>query len=861
MPAAKIVMLNLSFYGWGNGSFFRRARRARAVAAASPCGGRLNWPAGGSGFGEKSIVADTRIEPPEIFQRIYEPPPVSGRAVVWAPAPQAEEFTPRQSRAEDTERQPFWKPNLAGISWLTIGFGLCVDGLLVTIAPTHQGYGLALFWVAIIVPFAVFATILMAAQPSPRLRIFLISAIGLYPSIMYRLSSPLVLGGYDEHLHEQELLNLLRGSGLFASNPMLAVGPNYPGLEVFTGALIRLSGVPVILGESLVVLLCRLLLVLTIYHAALTISPERRVASLAVIFYAVSPQFYFFNSQFAYQTMSLTLGLAGLFLLRRAQLADNTVTARRFSVAAILALLGTVVTHHLTSWIVLAFLVFWTLITPSGKRKILFRAASIMAVAVAGWTVLIWQGLADYLGPIFSADLAQFNAFIAGTSKRNVFGDAGGTGVTPLWERAVLILYALICTFMAVMVAWILIKKAFRTRDRILGLLAILCLASPITLATHFVPSAASLGDRASTFFFLPLALSSSLVVMRDPRVMQYMTHRRRRTSLPVSALIAVTSIAYIGGVMLGSGPDWQKIPGHYLVSADPRTQDPDTLAAVQWAAKNLPPGSPIVADRVPADLLASQARLFPVTEPVSVLEPASIYFSTKWTSTQDNIIDALQIRYIYVDTRLQNSLPHVGFYFYNGESLRPRRISAQSLTKFTAVHKLKLVYHNEFVRIYDTGSLDRQPVVDGFTGDHHMGLGTPADAALGFLAAGLAFLIRRRLRRLRPVFSDLGLYGTTIMLMSVIIFVAGILFALRAMPGPGFAAGAAGALVVLTLTGRLVTHKRLMPRFSVPPRLNLYVALGILLAAAGIAVAIRAAWLVDVQAVQAAAHSAMAGN
>jgi hypothetical protein len=817
-------------------------------------------------------VADTRIEPPEIFQRIYEPPPVSGPAMIWVPVPQAEEFTPRpedfpprRSGAKDTERQPFWKLNLAGMAWLAIGFGLCVDGLLVTVAPAHQGYALALFWIGIIVPFAVCATILMAAQPSSRLRIFLISAIGLYPSIMYRLLSPLVLGGYDEHLHEQELLNLLRGSGLFAPNPILAVGPNYPGLEVFTGALIRLSGLPVILGESLVVLLCRLLLVLTIYHAALTVSPDRRVASLAVIFYAVSPQFYFFNSQFAYQTMSLTLGLAGLFLLRRAQLADNTAAARRFSVAAILALLGTVVTHHLTSWIVLTFLAFWTLITPSGERKILFRAASIMAAAVAGWTVLIWQGLADYLGPIFSADLAQFNAFIAGTSKRNVFGDAAGTGATPLWERAVLILYALICTLMAIAAAWILIKKAFRARDRMLGLLAILCLVSPITLATHFVPAAASLGDRASTFFFLPLALSSSLVVMRDPRVMQAVTHRRRRASLPVSVLIALTSIAYIGGVMLGSGPDWQKIPGHYLVSADPRTQDPYTLAAVQWAAKNLAPGSRIVADRVPADLLASQARLFPVTEPVSksqvVFEPASIYFSSKWTATQGTIISTLQIQYIYVDMRLQNSLPLVGFYFYNGESLKPHPILSEDLTKFATVPGLTSVYQNEFVRIYKTGRLDTEPVVDGFTGDHHMGVGTPADAALGFLVAGLAFLIRRRLRRLGPVFSGLGPYGATIMLMSVVIFVAGISFALRAMPGPGFAAGAAGALVILTLADRLLTHKRLLPRLVVPPRLNLYVVLGILLAAAGIAVAIRAAWLVDVQAVQAAAHAAMAGN
>jgi hypothetical protein len=806
-------------------------------------------------------VADTRIEPPEIFQRIYEPPPVVGPAVVWAPAPQAEEFTPQRSHPKDTERQPFWRPNLAAIAWLAIGFGFCVDGLMVTIAAVHQGYALTLFWVAIVVPFVVFATILMAAQPSPRLRIFLISAIGLYPSIMYRLSSPLVLGGYDEHLHEQELLNLLRGSGLFAPNPMLGVGPNYPGLEVFTGALIRLSGVPVILGESLVVLLCRLLLVLTIYHAALTVSPERRVASLAVIFYAVSPQFYFFNSQFAYQTMSLTLGLAGLFLLRRAQLADDTVTVRRFWLAGILALLGTVVTHHLTSWIVLTFLVFWTLITPSGKRMILFRAASIMTVAVAGWTILIWQGLADYLGPIFSADLAQFNAFIAGTSKRNVFGDAAGAGVTPLWERAILVLYALICAFTAITVAWILISKAFRTRDRMLGFLAVLCLASPVTLATHFVPSAASLGDRASTFFFLPLALSCTLVVLRDPRVIHNVTHRRRRVSLPVSVLIAVTSIAYMGGVMLGSGPDWQKIPGHYLVSADPRTQDPDTLAAVQWAAKHLPPGSRIVADRVPAVLLASQARLTPVTVPVFGDFPAGLYFSSRWTTTQTAIVEGLNIQYIYVDMRLDTSLPRVGFYFYNGESFKPRPISRQDLAKFTTETQLTNVYQDGPVSIYDTGSLDKHPVLYGFTGDHHMGMGASADAALGFLVAGLGFLVRRWLRRFRPVFGDIGPYGTTIALIPVVIFAAGILFALRAMPGPAFSAGIVGALVILTLADRLLGHKRILPRLPMPSRLNLYMVLGILLAAVGIAVAVRAAWLVDIQAVHAAARSATIGN
>ena len=115
----------------------------------------------------------------------------------------------------------------------------------------------------------------------------------------------------------------IAGSGLFSPNPVLQVSPFYPGLELFTGVGIRLTGLPVVLAESLVILLCRLLLVLIIYHAALLVSPSRRGASLVVAFYAVSSEFYSFNSGFAYETLALTLGLGGIFLLRRAQLADR----------------------------------------------------------------------------------------------------------------------------------------------------------------------------------------------------------------------------------------------------------------------------------------------------------------------------------------------------------------------------------------------------------------------------------------------------------------------------------------------------------------------------------------------------------
>jgi hypothetical protein len=728
-----------------------------------------------------------------------------------------------------------------------------VDGLAVTIAPRRPEVALGLFWIAIIFPFVVFITVLIAARPSTRLRMFTISAVGLYPAIVYRLSSPFVLGGFDEHLHEQELLNLLHGSGLFAPNPMLRVGPNYPGLELFTGAVTRLSGMPVILAMSIVVLFCRLLLVLTIYNASLTVSPSHRVASLAVIFYAISPQFYFFNSQFAYQTMALTLGLGGIFLLRRAVLAEDPATSRKFSRAGILTLLATAVTHHVTSWLVLAFLILWTMAAPSEQRRILLRATSIMGVTVVCWSAIIASKLLTYMKPLFVADLKQLRTVLAGSGQRRIFGGVAGTGATPHWEQATLIVYSLICACTAITVGWILLSRAIRNRDRMLGLLGILCSASPITLAAHFVPSAADLGDRASTFFFLPLALSCSLVIMRDRRVGQYAPPPRRHASAVLALLIGVTSVAYAGGVLLGSGPDWEKLPGPYLVSADPRTQDAETLAAVRWAAAHLPSGAEVVADRVPADLLESQARLWPVTVPQHRLDPAWLYFSPTWSSLQTAIVRGLRIQYIYVDQRLADSLPHVGFYFYRGETAEPRHITAEALTKFSHVSELRTVYRHGPIAIYDTSGFGVASQTKGFVRVRTMGLGPIGDALLGLLAGDLIMLYRRRLTWVKSAFCDIGAVGCAVTVTAACIFAASILFEFCSMPGPGFSVGVVVAVPLIAAVERRLSGKRLLPHITLIPRLDhIVIALGILLCLLGIAAGIRAAWQIDVNAVEA---------
>src|SRR5215470_15933916 len=107
---------------------------------------------------------------------------------------------------------------LAQVVCATTGLGLFGEGLAVTVAPQHPVAGQVLFFVAIVVPFTIYLAILMVPRLGS-LREITVAVLGLYPAMVYRMSSPLVLAGYDEHQHEQSLMNLLLGSGLFAPNP------------------------------------------------------------------------------------------------------------------------------------------------------------------------------------------------------------------------------------------------------------------------------------------------------------------------------------------------------------------------------------------------------------------------------------------------------------------------------------------------------------------------------------------------------------------------------------------------------------------------------------------------------------------
>ena len=199
----------------------------------------------------------------------------------------------------------------------------------------------------------------------------------------------------------------------------------------------------------------------------------------------------------------------------------------------------------------------------------------------------------------------------------------------------------------------------------------------------------------------------------------------------------------------MGSGPAWIRLPGPYLVGADRRSMDPETLAAVRWARDELPPGRLIGGDRVSSVLLGSQAGLFPVMNN-TVLGVPSLYFADEWGQPQSESVRGLHLRYLYVDRRLADHRPHFGLYFYVGETSGHSQLTRAELAKFDNVPGIWTLYRHGPISIYDLGGLYDPSGLNvpefriGWARPKIPDIGVPIQLAIGLLSGFALALVAR---------------------------------------------------------------------------------------------------------------------
>ena len=148
------------------------------------------------------------------------------------------------------------------------------------------------------------------------------------------------------------------------------------------------------------------------------LSGSHRVAGVAVLLYASESLFQSFDSMFVYQTLALPfLGLTVLAVWRLATPQSACSRAGWFTIA-LLSALATVVTHHVTSFVLVATLEVITLGALVARDRALAAWASILAllsaVAFAAWIVFVAPSTVGYLQPVVEGALQSIRTVLEG---------------------------------------------------------------------------------------------------------------------------------------------------------------------------------------------------------------------------------------------------------------------------------------------------------------------------------------------------------------------------------------------------------------------------------------------------------------
>jgi GT2 family glycosyltransferase len=618
-----------------------------------------------------------------------------------------------------------------GLGWLPLlvaamGLGLLIVALADNAARFGQSWAYWAFWVGLVTifapasvrlasdlgphPFEVGAEVKAAAGRRERLGIACALGLGLYAVKV--LHSPIGFTFHDELLHWRTAQDILSTGHLFTANPLLPISAYYPGLELITSALAT-THLSIFLSGVVLLAAVRLAMMIALFVLYEEVSGSAYVAGLGVLIYAATPNFVFWNSQFAYESLALPLAVVVLALL--ALRSRSTGQRRRLlGVAATVGIGGVILAHHLSSVFLVAFLFLWWLVghfigrgKEPARLQVPIWPALLAAAGVAVWAVVVAPGVISYVGEPLLGIFRQLGQIATGHAPARQFFTSGGH-VGPLGERlAALAAVGIILAALPVSLwaAWHKLR-----RSALSVLLVFLTLLYPPSLALRIGPGGAEASSRLSDFLFIGLGLVLAIGVTRFWREIAAWVR-------PGAAVGAVASIVFVGGVILGLG-GYARLPGPYLVEGGPRAIEPESQAVASWVLAANGPGNRVATDRSNGLLVGSYGEQHPVNGLADGVGVWPIFYPDHWNGGVDAVLLRGGIRFVIADLRLSTDTPYDGVYFESGEQIPkdgyPLHLAA--LTKFDGRPGVSRVYDSGDIQVYDVG-----PVVDALrTGGGH---------------------------------------------------------------------------------------------------------------------------------------------
>lgn len=562
-------------------------------------------------------------------------------------------------------------------------------------------WAVGLYWASLLVMFIPCASVVVSTSSSDRDRVIASMVLGAGILIARFVLYPNLFAYHDELMHMNTVRLIVDKHRLFVTNSALPVSTYYPGLEVVTAGFHSLTGLSEHVSGMLLLMFSRLIMTLSLIGTVRRVTGSVRIGCMAALVYTTNPQYLWFNSQFAYQSLALPLTLATVYVALGA-----TNRSRRWSVAgASILAIGVAVTHHLTSVALLVSLTIWWLIERRKRGESLLArvvggVAAVLTIFIALWTATVGDAILSYIASIGQSSIDSLVQFFRGQDRHELFSDYSGYR-TPVWERVLSL--SSVALIMVLLVPSTLAARSWLKRTSSIAIfLALVGITYPIIPGGHLTRATSEVSDRASGFLYVGLGFLFAWWIAR-----KYVTLPPSVRRLVVGGLV----VLFVGGTVVGSGPQWLRLPGPYQAAADNRSVDEYNLATSRWMQANLSSDNPTLSDRINRLLVSSIGQQYSVTHIGDGVESSPVFFDPEVTQNVLSTLHQGKVVYVVMDTRTATQLPRVGVYLEQGEENSYKHkvpINPRAFTKFDTALGVSRIYDNGHVLIFDVRELLR---------------------------------------------------------------------------------------------------------------------------------------------------------
>jgi hypothetical protein len=563
----------------------------------------------------------------------------------------------------------------------------------------HPGGGV-LFWVAILSFFALAAFRLTSSIPSRKERAAIVVVVGMTLYLVKLLKDPFTFTYSDEFIHSYNALKVLDTGALLNDNPILGVTPQYTGLPTAASAVASLTGFHVFGAGVVVIGAARLVMMLALFLLFEEITRSSRAAGLAALIYTANANFMFFTAQYAYESLALPLAVLVMAGVSRWMRRDDDAARRAWAVAAVIASTAVVMTHHMTSYALLGFLAAVSLVHAVVGRG---RATAnpwpfviFTGVAMIVWLTFVASDTVGYLTPIFTTALEAAAQTISNeTAPRELFeSDSGvkGSAVERVVALSSVALIALSLPF-ALREVW----RGYR-RQAVALVFAAAAVGYLGMLFLRFIPKAWEVGNRASEFLFLGVALMLALAAVACDDV--------RRFAPRQSLLAAAAVVVFAGGIITAVPPDVRLALPYRIAAEDGRVLEPPGAAAAAWA-REMASGSRFGADESNARQLLAHGQIALAGSSPNVFD---VLQYPNLTPLMVSVLTENRLRYVVMDRRRIREDKTVGYFFASDRAARAGIFPRTWYTKFDRQPGVSRVFDSGDLAIYDLSRLRYDP-------------------------------------------------------------------------------------------------------------------------------------------------------